>query len=63
MFIKKSKGVFGDSTDDTSSYGDEDVQDIPEEKNGVKGFKTRNPTKKQKKTKKNGQKKKSKQSK
>ena len=32
-------------------------------KNGVKTFKTRNPTKKQKKTKKNGQKKKSKQSK
>ena len=63
MFIKKIKGVFGDSTDDTSSYGDEDVEDTPDEKTGVRGLKTRKATKKQKKTKKNGQKKKSKQSK
>ena len=48
---------------DTSSYGEEDVEDTPEEKTGVRGLKTRIATKKQKKTKKNGQKKKSKQSK
>ena len=41
-------------------YGDEDVEDTPEEKTGVKGFKTRKVTKKQKMTKKNSQKKKSK---
>ena len=45
---------------DTSSYGEEDVEDTPEEKTGVKGFKTRKVTKKQKMTKKNSQKKKSK---